>query len=151
METREKVELALIPSVALLAGAGVVAGLLPSSLSLGELVLVGAAGMLGQGLIRDVHLKYLAKVEPEAACALTPGAPRGASFCMESTLGVFAIAVGAALLFSGNQTSLPMEGAAWPLGLLGLGVLGFFLKDVVIDFRKRSLRIEKAHRNVVFW
>lgn len=151
MELREKVELALIPLAAVAAFQAAELGLLPASLAFGEVVMAAAAGLLGQGLIRDLHLKYVARHEPEAACALTPGAPRGAAMCMESVIGMALICFGALLLFSGDTRPVALDAGRWGFGVAALGLAGFLLKDVVIDFRTRGLRIEKAHRNVVFW
>src|SRR4051812_22684929 len=97
MTRREQVELALIPAAAAVTWAA--AAQLPDSLATGTLVLTGAVLLLGQGLLRDLHLKYVARVGQ--SCQVDYSTGRAVSMCMESTLGTLAILVGAGLLFSG--------------------------------------------------
>ena len=146
MEKREWVELALVPMVAGAAFAGRAA--LPAALPLGEVVLAGASLLLGQGLIRDLYLTYGAQAGQ--SCQLDPQTGRALAVCMESTLGMVAIALGAALLLSGAERPVTCTAAFWPTLVLAIGWGGFLLKDVVIDLRARRLRLEKDHRNVLF-
>jgi hypothetical protein len=147
MTTREKVELGLIPCAGLAAAAA--RPLLPAALPLGEAILVGAALLLGQGLIRDLYLKYVAHAGQ--ACQVDYSTGKAVSMCMESTLGILAIGVGAALLGSGVRTQLECAGWFWPGFVLVVGLAGFAMKDVVIDLKARRVRLEKDHRNVVLW
>ena len=142
MLLRGKVELALIPvaAVAVLLSAP----LLPAALPLGTLALLAAALLLGQGLLRDLWLKY------GADGAIAP-AGNSRSFCVESGLGLLGIAAGGLLLAAGLGGTFALPPWRWAALVAATGSIGFALKDLVIDLRARRFRIEKDHRSVVLW
>jgi hypothetical protein len=107
------------------------------------LVWAGVA-LLGAGLARD-----LARV--------TLGAPRGVTMpdphpgelrtCLESTLGLGAVAVGLAWLLSGAGHApvlVPVGGIVLALG--AVAGFGHLTRNLVL-----VLRHEPGHRNVIFW
>ena len=140
MRKRDVVELA---SVALAAAA--LAPLFPSRLAAGTLALIASALLLGQGLLRDLWLKFGAAARASAPASGT------AAFCMESGIGLAGIVAGTALLALGAGGQVSLARTHWALVVLGVGIVGFALKDVVVDLRGRRLRIQKDHRSVVLW
>jgi len=135
---REKVELVLVGAAAVAVFSG--AGFLPQSLPAGTLALTAAGLLLGQGLARDLWLKYVAR--EGQACDLR----HGVAFCAESAIGLGGIAVGALLLAGAAGGTIALTPLRWAALVLGVGLLGFALKDVVFDLRARRLRIAKNHR-----
>jgi hypothetical protein len=138
------VELAAIVMASAAAAAGAV--LLPESLGAGELALTAASLLLGQGLLRDLWLKYGAQAGH--SCAPVPG---GKAVCAESGLGIAVVIAGTALLLSGAGGAVQLSPARWAGLFLGAGALGFALRNVVVDLRARRIRVEKDHRSIVLW
>src|SRR5262245_48252220 len=105
MTTREKVELLLICIVA--GAAWFLAAKLPQKLAVGEVVLAASVFLLGQGLLRDLWIKYV--VKPAA-----PAEPRRiVCMCMESTVGVVGVTAGAAILLCGIRSSVQLPNVFW--------------------------------------
>ena len=140
---REKIELALIGAAG--ATSWLAFPLLPVSLPAGSFALVAAALLLGQGLVRDLWLKYGAPGVPSLSSSSRT------SVCAESGLGVVGVLAGGALLGAGAGGQLAMTALRWALLVWSVGALGFGLKDVVLDLRARRWRIEKDHRSIVIW
>ena len=143
MRAHEKVELALIAVTA--AAVALARPLLPASLAVGSLVLVASAVLLGQGLLRDLYLKF----GPPGRGAAE--GVKSTAFCMESTIGLLGIVTGGVALALGLGSPVAASGLAWPVGVLAVGTLGFLMKDVVIDLRTGRIRRERDHRNLVVW
>ena len=123
---------------------------LPSALPVGEIALVASALLLGQGLIRDLYIKYSLRKAGGASCSLDP-AKKATCMCMESTLGIFGILAGVvALLGGGIRHLLLFPDWFWPAMVLAVGIVGFLLKSLVIDWKARRIRIETNHENVRF-
>ena len=142
MQRREKVELAGIVIASCAA-----APFMPAAIPAGELSLLCAAVLLGQGLARDLWLKYGAG-EGET-CAIDLSAGRPIAICAESALGISAVAAGGLLLAAGAGGILHLSPWRWGALFLCLGLSAFALKDLIIDLRARRLRVEKNHRRVV--
>jgi hypothetical protein len=143
MTTREKVELLLICILA--AAAWFFAPKLPQKLAIGEVVLAASVFLLGQGLLRDLWIKYV--VKPAA-----PAEPRRiVCMCMESTVGVVGVSAGGAILLCGIRSSVALPGIFWPLLILIVGAVGFAIKDFVIDWKTWKVHREKDHQSVIPW
>jgi hypothetical protein len=138
MTSAEKRELAALAVVT--AAAGALSASLPRRVALADVLLVGAAFLLVQGLVRDVG--RLRRERAEAAAAL---APPLRCVCVESTLGVGAIVAGSALLFAWTPIVFAVARVAWPLAVAGLGGFGFLTKDFVFDWRTRALTRDPTH------
>jgi hypothetical protein len=109
------------------------------------MMLVGAGvALLGAGLARD--LARLALGEPRAAAAPDPH-PGELRTCLESTLGLGAVAVGLAWRFGdagGVPVVVPVGGVV--LALAAVASFGHLTRNLVL-----VLRHEPGHRNVIFW
>ena len=107
------------------------------------LVCAGVA-LLAVGLARD--LARLALEEPRAAPAPDPH-PGELRTCLESTLGLGAVAVGLAWRFGGAGSApvlVPVGGGV--LALAAVAAFGHLTRNLVL-----VLRHEPGHRNVIFW
>ncbi len=150
MTLREKVELLLISAAA---GAAAAIPGLPRRVATGELILAASVLLLGQGLIRDLWIKYRApKPPPAPADAAEPSKPRGLfCMCMESTVGMLGVIAGCGIVLAGVRHPIDLPAYFWPVAVLVIGVIGFVIKDYVLDWKTWSIRREKDHQNVVFW
>jgi len=149
MFLREKLELVAIGLAVL--GTWIAGPHLPTRLAAGSASLLVASLLLGQGLVRDLYLKFGAPGRaPAAACAVGSGG-KSSAFCMESALGILGIATGGLLLGFGAGGTIVLSRLGWALGIGAMGCAGFVLKDVVIDLRTGRLHREKDHRNVIVW
>ena len=143
MTRAEKTELALIPVLTGLIA--LLADHLPSVMGLGNLFLTTSALLLFQGLIRDLWLLAKAKREPKPDTI-----QKIRCICVESTVGMSGIAVGIVLLGAGLD--LPIIVASWNgclLVALTL-IMGFLMKDYVVEWMPFRLRKEASHTNIVF-
>lgn len=107
------------------------------------LVCAGVA-LLGAGLARD--LARLALGEPRVAATADPH-PGELRTCLESTLGLGAVAVGLVWRLSGAGSTpvlLPVGGLV--LTLAAVAAFGHLTRNLVL-----VLRHEPGHRNVIFW
>ena len=107
-------------------------GALPAALPIGELVMVAAGLLLAQGLLRDLHKRFVAR-----RCSTQAA---GSCMCAESPLGITAIAAGVILLLSGVRVAVSMPWPAWPVLVFCAGLAGLVLKDIVIDWKARRIR-----------
>ena len=107
------------------------------------LVCAGVA-LLAAGLARD--LARLALGEPRGAAAPDPH-PGELRTCLESALGLGAVAVGLAWRFGGGGSALvavPVGGGV--LALAAVAAFGHLTRNLVL-----VLRHEPGHRNVIVW
>lgn len=129
---------------ALLVGAGLAVLLPAARLSLFAPTLLLAAGLalLGSGLVRD--LAWLA-LSGRPAPARTEGPPE-VRLCLESTLGILAVAGGLAwrLLAPGAPRAVGL--GALVLALALVACFGHLARNVIV-----TLRIDPGHRNMPFW
>ncbi len=149
MTTLEKTELACIPAVG--AGCWALAGssFVPAAAVVGGsggVLLTLSALLLLQGLVRDLCL-LLARRRTATATA----GQRLRCMCVESTVGVAGVAAGLILLGAGwdhRLASLP----AWAWGALATGtlVVGFLVKDLVVQWSPWRIRRETDHLGIVF-
>ena len=150
MRTREKIELGLIATVA--AAAWFFAARLPVKLPAGYLILAASVLLLGQGLLRDLWVKYGAKKDHPAAETQAPAAKQKiVCMCMESTVGVAGVIGGLAILLCGIGRIVEVPLYFWPALVLCVGVVGFVIKDFVLDWKARSVRRVKDHQSIIPW
>ena len=107
------------------------------------LVVMAGAALLASGLVRD-----LARIALEGRpVASTPDRhPGGLRLCLESTLGLGAVAAGLGWRFGSVSPPLTPTLGALVLGLAAVATFGHLTRNLVVVLRR-----EPAHRNVVFW
>lgn len=143
MNTLEKIELGLIPLTGFLAYAA--APLLPEAPSLGHLMLILSALLLLQSLLRD-----LAILARRRSAEIAAGPMRTMRcMCVESTVGMTGIVVGAGLFGFGFGGDLAMSPAAWAVAALLTLVLGFAIKDFVLRTTPWRIVRDPDHVNIV--
>jgi hypothetical protein len=117
---------------------------LPSALTLAQATLALSALLLAQGLIRDIAILLRNRR------TISPIARREAQcMCLESTLGILGVVVGATLvgLSLFERTTISGSGL-WIAGAMTL-TLGFLIKDFVVSWKPWGLRREPDHLNVI--
>ncbi len=143
MTTLEKIEIALIPIFGI--GFWLIAPALPSQLGAGALLLSLSALMLLQSLIRDLFL--LANVKRMSQ----PIKYRAARcMCLESTVGMTGIFIGAGVLGLGVEQLVVIENWEWGALAILIMLAGFTIKDFVIESRPWQIIRDKNHVNILF-
>ena len=106
-------------------------------------LVAGGVVLLAVGLARD-----LGRIALEGRpVATTPDRhPGELRLCLESTLGLGAVAAGLAWRLGDPGAALPVSVGTLVLGLGAVAVLGHLGRNLVVVVRR-----EPAHRNVVFW
>jgi hypothetical protein len=152
MTTFEKIELSLIPlaGLALYLFAPALPLLFPAQLGVGRLLTLISALLLFQGLVRDLFLLAKQKRMVRSQPAMQQQPLR--SMCLESTLGVMGLLLGAGLIGLGwyNDPPLMLPDWAWGCLLMLVMSVGFVIKDLVIDSRPWRIRRDKDHMNILF-
>lgn len=135
----ERTELAIIALAMLLAWPRL--RYLPDHPSIGGLLTTAGATFLGQGLLRDIALLATARSKgPER---------RQACLCLESLLGISAVAGGIALALWQPAWCLAAGRPTWAM-MFGLTLLaGFLQKELVITWSPLRLRRDRNHLNVI--
>ena len=151
MLRREKVELALIVLATLAAWR--LASVLPVSVPAGHLILAASVLLLGQGLLRDLWIKFgpkpAAVAEPVPTDAAKP--QRIVCMCMESSVGVAGVIAGLCILLCGIGRRIEVSPYCWPALVLVVGITGFIIKDFVLDWKNRTVKRVKDHQSVIPW
>ena len=108
-------------------------------------MLLVAAGvvLLGVGLARDLARIALEGRPVATAPDRHPGELR---LCLESTLGLGAVAAGLAWRLGAASAARPVSVGGLVLALAAVATLGHLTRNLVVVLRR-----EPAHRNVVFW
>ncbi len=118
---------------------------LPAHIELGEALLLGAAVLLAQGLVRDlVRWRRTRTTGPSPARRIT-------CVCTESSIGATAILAGILVLFGTTPTVVHVPSMAWPIAAAAITVFGFTTRHLVFDWRTRRVRWEPAHDGIVVW
>jgi hypothetical protein len=138
--TREIVGLALVTF-----GVALACERLPHRVALGDLLLASAIVLLMQGFVRDIGRWRSAR----AAAREGAGVARVTCVCVESTIGVCAIAAGAVLSLAWTSLRVGMPAIAWPASFAAVGAFGFFTRDLVLDWKQWRVRREGDHGAVV--
>lgn len=143
MTAAEKLEVTLIPLFGM--ASGFIAGWLPADISIGALLLGASVLLLAQGLIRDLWL-----ISRRQQGSQNGARQHALCMCVESTVGVNGVVGGLVILGSTIDSKL----SASPLLVSGLAigvlVLGFAVKDLILEFRPFRIRRDKDHLNIVF-
>ena len=113
------------------------------SLTRPMLVVLGGVVLLASGLIRDLARIVL---EGRPVVATPDRRPGELRLCLESTLGVTAVAAGLGwrLWSGGGPSAVSLGGLV--LALAAVATFGHLTRNLVV-----VVRHEPAHRNVVFW
>lgn len=142
MTGAEKVELGLIAATGL--GFSVVAPSLLPQVERGNLVLYASALLLLQSLLRDIWLLLKARKVAQADSIRV-----ARCMCAESTVGITGIVIGAML--TGFGWGKPIVMGAWGWGVHSTLVLmiGFLLKDYVLESSPWRIRRDSDHVNIL--
>jgi hypothetical protein len=103
-----------------------------------------SALLLLQSLVRDgailLRTRRSASNEPrkEAQC-----------FCLESIVGVTGVVAGAVLVGLGSSTDVAIGRWDFSLAVVGMMMLSFIIKDLVISWKPPGVRREKDHLNLI--
>ena len=143
MSIVEKTELMLIGFVVVLVG--FIQAALPSSMPISYLVLYGSALLLLQSLLRDLWYLFHSRNKELTGSKITIQ-----GMCLESTVGGFGIVLGVVLSLTGLTIKVMMLGWLWLVLVAGVLVLGFLIKDLVIEWSPCRIRRDKNHMNIVF-
>lgn len=115
-----------------------------NNLELGRLVLYASALLLLQSLIRDVFLLFISKSHSHNEIK------KATCMCMESSIGMTGIIAGSLLVGFGFNVILGMNPMKWSLGVMLILIVGFLIKDIVIQFNPIRIYSDKNHMNIVF-
>ena len=124
------------------------AGRLGQQTTLDRLFLWGSSLLLLQGLIRDVYILYFSSNQVSQSHA--GDKVKSNCMCIESTLGVLGIVIGSMLVFVNVQMTILMSNFTWWLLLSAVMVVGFLIKDYVLQWNPWGIREEKNHINLIF-
>jgi hypothetical protein len=117
---------------------------LPRVVPVGDVLLLGAAALLLQGLARDLGRLVDARRSASPSRAVT-------CVCLESTVGVTAIVAGAALALGWATVRVNVKPVVWPASLAAVLAFGALTRDLVFDWRQVRIRREADHRARVGW
>ena len=107
------------------------------------LIVLGGVVLLASGLARDLARIALEGRPMATAPDRHPGELR---LCLESTLGLAAVAAGLGWRFWSPGAPAPVSLGGLVLALAAVATFGHVTRNLVVVFRQ-----EPAHRNVVFW
>jgi len=107
------------------------------------LVVLGGVVLLASGLARDLARIALEGRPVATAPDRHPGELR---LCLESTLGLAAVAAGLGWRFWSAGAPAPVSLGGLVLALAAVATFGHVTRNLVVVFRQ-----EPAHRNVDFW
>jgi len=143
MTIAEKVEFMLIPVL------GAIIWLLPIGLpekpDSGRLLLVAAAILLFQGLIRDLCLLRQSRLSAKMESPV-----RAQCICAESLIGITGVVVGIGMLGSGIDQPVSVSNGTWSLLVMGILVMGYGIKNYAIELNPMRIRRDKDHMNIIF-
>jgi hypothetical protein len=107
------------------------------------LLVLGGIVLLASGLARDLARVALEGRPVATAPDRHPGELR---LCLESTVGLAAVAAGLGWRFWSAGAPAPVSLGGLVLALAAVATFGHVTRNLVVVFRQ-----EPAHRNVVFW
>lgn len=142
MTKAEKAELFFIPVSGITFW--VITPFIPEQLSLGHLFLYASALLLFQSLVRDLLL--LNTMKSRESSSSTKSAQ---CMCIESTVGMTGIVLGALLLGIGVAVSISMTEWYWSLMAMVVTGSGFLIKDYVFEWNPWRIRQDKDHMNII--
>jgi len=139
----EKIEITLIPLFGIIFW--LLAPILPGQLNAGNLFLTMSALLLFQSLIRDLFLLAEMKRKPQQ---VQYSATR--CICLESTVGITGILVGAGILSFGINLPVVMNKWMWSILVMLIMAAGYFIKDIVLEIGPWRILRDKNHMNILF-
>ena len=121
------------------------APLLPFHIRVANLVLLLAGLLLLQSLIRDLSILLIQRKYFHTT-------PRRAARCMcvESTIGATGVLLGVGLIGLGVSSTVTMGQIPWTVAGFATTVIGFLIRDLVIQWSPWEVRREKDHLNIIF-
>jgi len=143
MTISEKVEITLIPLLGAIFWFMPVS--LPEKLGSGRLLLVAATILLLQGLIRDLWLLRKSKLSVK-----TDSPVRARCLCAESLIGITGVIVGLGISGSGIDRLVSLGSGTWSILIMAVLIIGYGMKDYVIDLNPLRIRRDKDHINIIF-
>ncbi|MFW5450447.1 MAG: hypothetical protein ACKE9I_02510 [Methylophagaceae bacterium] len=142
MTSGEKVELLLIVLFALICW--LIASKLPTQLTLSSLFFVLSALLLLQSLIRDLWLLTRLKHNNEPS-----DIKKAQCICVESTIGIIGIVIGALLLSAGIFRTINMAEWLWTILVFSILIFGLLIKDYILQWNPWGVSREKDHINII--
>ncbi len=142
MTTAEKIELTLIALVGLICW--LIASKVPTQLTLSNLFFALSALLLLQSLIRDLWLLTRLKHSKDSS-----DITKAQCLCVESTIGIIGIAMGALLLSAGVFITINIAEWLWTTLVLIILIFGLLIKDYVLQWNPWRVRREKDHINII--
>jgi hypothetical protein len=116
----------------------------PSPTPIWQIVLGVSTLLLLQSLLRDVAILLRTR-----RSALNEPRKEAQCFCLESTVGLTGVIVGAALVGLGSSTDVAISRWDFFLAVAGTMALSFIVKDLVISWQPLGVRREKDHLNLI--
>ena len=116
---------------------------LPTQISVANLILYLSAFLLLQSLIRDLTILLIQKKTQEKSS-------QPPCMCVESTVGLTGILLGAGFIGLGISNYINMIPIAWIASITIVLITGFLIKDLVFQWNPWRIYIEKDHLNIVF-
>ena len=117
-------------------------GLLPAEMGLGAFCAGLGLTLLLQGLARDLAmLAHQASLRRAGQPAAQP--QDRACICLESTVGLPLVLAGVTLAAATADNVLTLSPGAWPLAVGVVWTLGFFIRDLVLEWSPR-LRVTRV-------
>ena len=116
----------------------------PDSISIGRFVLSMALIFLIQTLLRDLWIlsRQRSGTGGKSTRAIS-------AFCVESAVGLSAVAVGCGLLFAPLPTTLNLGNPGWSISILLTMLLCFVLRDFVFQWNPWRVYKDPGHVNIV--
>ena len=142
MTGAEKIELAIIPITGL--GIFYLATVLPDIIPAGRLFLAMSALILFQSLLRDLWLLSRKQNDEQTNGVAVR------CMCIESTVGMTGILIGAVLLGAGIGEPVSMNAWSWSILVMAILSCGFLMKDFVFEWNPLRIRRDKNHMNIIF-
>ncbi len=142
MTRLEKTELFLIVLTSI--GIYLLGSLLPERPGIDRLLLTVSSLLLFQGLLRDLWLLYQNR-NKSADCHQR----EENCVCLESTVGITGIIAGLVLLGIGFDKHIAMNEMTWSLLVTLILVIGFLIKDLVLEWNPIRIRRDTDHASIV--
>lgn len=118
--------------------------LLPSQMSVANLILIFSVLLLLQSLIRDVSILLMRRKKMDT----NPGKITRC-MCIESAVGATGVLLAIGLTGLGVSLTIAMVPITWALGVFVITVIGFLIKDLVFQWSPWSVYKEKDHLNII--
>ncbi len=142
MKRGHKLELGLV--LAATCGAALFRGRFPQQIQSGYFILALGLLFLFQTLVRDIVLLTALRRIPRAIL------PSAQCICLESAIGFIPVIAAGSLLWSGLSRPIILPCTLWPITIAAVLLLGFWLKDYVVEWNPWRIRRDPDHVNMLF-